>query len=636
MALRYFFPSVVILLLSMLAIHSSLHLLDGWENIYIDYDPLTGYDDLRVDALISGVLALENRINWSVAAMGTVGFILLFLNARKMQRLDTLNREKKAALKLLENRLAAMEACLEGIGIVDAEGNLTYMNRALMELHGVKPHEAELYIGKSWLNLYSQKGQEYARGHVLKELEKNGNWRGRSSIVRLDGKIIQAQLAITLLPDGGFVGTARDVTEQLKTEREKKELQDQFYHAQKMEAIGRLAGGIAHDFNNILAAMNGYSEFLIDDLEEGSEVQAFARSIHQAGLQARSLVDGILAFSRRAAAEAEVFDLRTPLEECLSMLRASMPKTIEIRSDIEGGDFLLEGNSTRIAQAIMNICVNAKDAMEDEKGVLTVGLGRVGKKDVPESIWALKAADPGSPPPIRLTDMGPGETRLTLGVLVRGRDYACLSIEDTGCGISRVVMEHIFEPFFTTKPIDKGTGLGMPTVHGVIASSGGAMIIHSRLGIGTRFDLFFPLTATKAEEGKITPHEKASRGAGRILLVDDQDEVRRMNEIRLGRIGYSVVSAVSGQEALDILRQEKGDFDLMLTDQNMPEMTGLELAQRAQASYPDLKFVILSGYSQERVQELIREHPLTVSASLRKPVSQNVLARTLAEVLGES
>lgn len=607
-ALQNLFFGIAILLMCMLAVHTFLH-LPGER---------------------------ESRIYWSAAIMGLAGFVLLLFNTRKLRKLEAFNSEKKASLRLLEDRLAAMEACLEGIGIVDADGNLTYMNRALMELHGIKPHEAKLYIGGSWLNLYSYRGQEYVREHVARELQKNGYWRGRSPIIRLDGAVRQVELAITLLPGTGFIGTARDVTEQLRTEQEKKEIQDQLYHAQKMEAIGRLAGGMAHDFNNILAAMNGYAEFLVEDLKDGSQEQGFAYNILRAGLQARSLVDGILAFSRRTDVEIQAFDLRAPLEECLSMLRASLPRTIEMRTDIADEDTPLEGNATRIAQAIMNLCVNARDAMEDEKGLLTVSLGKAGEKDAPETMFLREAPDPKTPPIIRLEDLAPGQTRLIMGSLVRNRDYARLSIEDTGCGMSRVIMEHIFEPFFTTKPIDKGTGLGLPTVHGVVASHGGAMIIDSRLGAGTRFDLFLPVAAnSRAAQGALAAPERTLGGEGKILLVEDQDEVRRMTETMLARLGYTVESTKTGLDALAILRREGGVFDLVLTDQNMPKMTGLELAQQALLDYPDLRFVLLSGYAQERLQDFMKEQP-AIRASLRKPVSQSALGRALEQVLNEA
>lgn len=635
LSLRYFFPSVLILLLSILTISSSMLLSEGWRNLHTDYDALAGYDVPHVHTHVAGMLELEKRNLWSVTAMGLVAIALLLLNARKLQRLDTLNREKKTTLKLLEDRLAALEACLEGVGIVDFEGRLTYMNRALMEIHGIKPDAAGSYIGRNWLNLYNEKGRKYVCAHVLPELKKNGQWRGRSPLVRQDGAVIHAELAIKQLPDGGFIGTARDVTEQLRSEQEKKEIQDQLYHAQKMEAIGRLAGGIAHDFNNILAAMNGYAEFLIEDLEEGSEAQGFARNILQAGLQARTLVDGILAFSRRTDSGTEIFDLRAPLEECLSMLRASLPKTIEMKTDVMACDVLVEGNPTRIAQAIMNLCVNAKDAMEEERGVLTVSLRKMGEDDAPEAMFSRVDADPNAPALLRLEDGAPGETRLTLGALTEGRQYARLSIGDTGSGMSRIVMEHIFEPFFTTKPIDKGTGLGLPTVHGVIVSHGGALALRSRIGEGTRFDLFFPLAAgcqIRPDAAAPLPGGRLRARAGRVLLVEDQEDVRRMTETMLSRLGYSVQCAATGREALDILRREGGAFDLVLTDQNMPQMTGLELAQQALPEFPELRFVLLSGYAQERLEDFRAAQP-AIRAFLRKPVSRNMLGRTLAQVL---
>ncbi len=580
----------------------------------------------------------EAWLYWSVLAIGLSGFLLVVLNSDKLRKLKLINEEKKLTLGLLTTRLAAMEASRDGIGLIDKDGNLTYMNNALMKLHNIPEDEVSNYINQPWESLYAQEGREEileGRREIQKaamvELKEKSYWRGESPIAIKDGEVVNAELSLTLLPEGGFVGTVRDISERLRTDKEKKELESQFYQAQKMEAIGRLAGGIAHDFNNILAAMNGYAEFLMDDLEESSPQHKFAANILQAGRQARDLVDQMLAFSRRKESSKDSLDLTIPVHETLSMLQATLPKTIEVNTKIETKHAPINGNASQIAQAIMNLCVNAKDAIEDEHGTLTVGLDIVSSDQFDVLVDELPAE--GETPPIRFEIPQSGHTRLILGHMVKGQEYVCLSVEDSGSGMSQVIMEHIFEPFFTTKPVDKGTGLGLATVHGVVASHRGAMVIDSTLGKGTRFDLLFPLAeGAVLEEVPDQAQVFAEGGSGCILLVEDQGSVRDMMMNMLERLGYEAAACVSGLEALEVLRENPGAFDLVLTDHNMPKMTGLELVQQIHMDFPDLPFILLSGYSEQKLKDMMHEHP-AIKAVLRKPIAKHILSEKIQAVL---
>ena len=627
----------------MLTVHSSVLLLDEHERIEEAYKNLIEAhvsdvtdEELRVYAdlfVLSGqVDSKKIWMYWSVIALGLTGFLLVVLNADKLRKLEIRNQEKKQTLKLLEYRLAAMEVSFEGIGIVDSDGNLNYMNTSLMRLHGIETAEVQRFLGTSWLSLYSPEGQEHLRSHVLPVLNKEGYWRGVSPIVRRDGSIVRAEMSLTQLSDGGFIGTARDITEQENAERERKVMQDQFFQAQKMEAIGRLAGGIAHDFNNILAAMNGYAEFLKEDLAEGSAEQKFAINILQAGEQARTLVDQILSFSRRESAEAQTIDLCIPVLESIAMLEASLPKTIELQKDFGLRKAPIYANATEITQIIMNLGVNAKDAMGDDHGVLKIGLHKVNSVDYADRGWIRDALYSSKDAlPIHIEDKAPHHTCLMLGGMLRESDYICLSVEDTGSGMSRVVMERVMEPFFTTKPVDQGTGLGLSIVHGVIGAYSGALLIESIVGQGTRFDIFFPLSRDAEAQIAHQRDTHISQRAGHILLVEDQVEVRQMTQTMLFRMGYSVETAGTGLEALMLIRDRPDDFDLVLTDHNMPKMTGLELVYQVYMDFPDLPFVLLSGYSLEALEALMREHP-AIHATLRKPVLQKNLADTLEQV----
>ena len=643
--LIHFLPGIVILIVGMAAIHSSVK-LETEHNMLEQhfamlaghYSSLTGTEDVAetkaIKVLSQRIQERETWLYWSVIAIGLTAFVLLILNANKVGELEKLNEDKLKSYRLLKDRVAAIEASVEGIGIVDRKGRLTYMNKALMELHGINPKQKADYIGKTWLSLYEEDTREYITKTVMPEFKETKFWRGESKIKHQGGKEITAELSMTRIEGGGFISTARDVSEREKAHAEKKEMETQLSQAQKMEAIGRLAGGIAHDFNNILAAMNGYAEFLCEDLEKGTDQHKFATNIMQAGKQARSLVDKILAFSRHKESDIELVDLCEPLQETLVMLQSTMPKTVEVKTDIQMASAPIRGNETQITQMIMNLCVNARDAMEGDKGEINIVLEELNsQKGVPANLVSDKLPSPDEAPPMTIEDGKSGQTLLYMGSIAKDQQYMRLSVSDTGSGISRVIMEHIFEPFFTTKDEYKGTGLGLSTVHGIVRAHQGALCLDSVLGEGTRFDLYFPLDfdgdATDFDEDD---QELDLELGGMILLVEDQPEVQMVTETMLTRLGYDVECVSTGLEALDTLREYPEKYDVVVTDQNMPKMTGLELVNQANMDFPDLSFVLLSGYSQQKLQKLMEEHP-AIKEMVRKPVSQKDLGRALQRVI---
>ncbi len=548
--------------------------------------------------------------------------------------------EKMEAEKLSRRRLAAIEAAGDGIGIAGSDGKLTYMNRALMALYGISAEDREIYLGESWEFLYSGRGGWRIDDTVRTALSESGYWQGETRIVRRDGSQVWAEMTLTILPDGGVVCTARDITERKQADAEKEGLREQFFQAQKMEAIGRLAGGIAHDFNNILAAIMGYAEFLAEDLQNDPPRKQFAEGVLQAGAQGRHLVDQMLSFSRRQETARNILDITGAVRETVSILRASLPRTIEVEEHFEMERALVDANATQIAQAVMNLCVNARDAMEDGHGVLSIGLSYI---DASEDLYEdmLVNALPGrdAAPPIRLHEVEPGHACLELGVLARGRRYVLLSVSDTGTGMSYDVMQHIFEPFFTTKAVDKGTGLGLANVHGVVVAHQGALVVDSVLGEGTRFDLFFPVA--EGEDGGLSSSPVQEKEAGkavetkkanRILVVEDQAQVRDMMVVMLTRMGYHVHTCNSGIEALYHLRENRMAYDLVITDYNMPRMTGIELADQSVIEMPGLPFILVTGYSQESLSGDMGTHR-AIQAVLRKPVDRQALAREIDKAL---
>ncbi len=584
-------------------------------------------------ALLISMPAHIDFLTFAAMAQGLFLLIIVSLYAYQSKTLQAFSLQRQRDSVLLESRLMAMEAAHDGICIADHEGNIVYMNKALIDLHGIAQYQAGAYLGSPWAKLYNHAQKEINMQEILADLRARGYWRGEMPVSCEDGRNIYVDLSLTLLPDGGFIGTVRDITEQQKADQEKNELQKQFYQSQKMEAVGRLAGGVAHDFNNILAAINGYAEFLVEDLGEGTTARNFAINILQAGLQARNLVDHMLAFSRRSEHEGQEIDIVIPLLECLSMLSASLPKTIECHTDIVVESAPVKADPTQISQVIMNLGVNAADAMEDERGKLTVALKRVSSEEFEGTARIVESfSDLVKTPLMRIDDMEPGRTRLVLGSFVRGQEYFCLRVTDTGCGMGRTTMEHIFEPFFTTKPVDKGTGLGLAMVHGVVAANQGVMIVDSTLLEGTSFTLFLPAAELLPESKQEQVFLRNIKGTGKILLVEDQESVRDMMMNMLERLGFETQSAENGLIALDIIRENPGGFDLVVTDQNMPKMSGIELVEQVHIDFPDLPFVLVSGYSHEKLEALIGDHP-AIKSVLRKPVAKEAMAEKINLVL---
>lgn len=460
-------------------------------------------------------------------------------------------------------------------------------------------------------------------------------WQKKTKARSLQLKLYWAVIAL------GFTGFIlvllnSDKLRKLKAARKKdQEMQAQLYQAQKMEAIGRLAGGIAHDFNNILAAMNGNAEFLVEDLDKTTPQHKFAANILQAGQQARGLVDQILTFSRRQDNVTELVDLTAAVQESVSMLSAGFPKSIELSLDVDAHAAHINGNPNQISQVVVNLCVNARDAIEDDHGQLSVELKMFDPQQHKDLDIFGETQLHGAAHLSRIEELSPSRTRLVLGRCLEGQDYVGLSVSDTGSGMSRAIMEHIFEPFFTTKSVEKGTGLGLATVHGVLLGHKGVMVVDSTINQGTMFLLLFPVADGHAAE--LSSDLEVERGdvAGRILIVEDQDHVRDMMSNMLGRLGYEHEACSTGLAALKLLRKNPGKIDLVITDQNMPKMSGLELVNQASVDFPDLPFILLSGYSEQQLQDLMKQHP-SIKEILRKPVSRNVLSQKIAAVLRDN
>jgi len=346
--------------------------------------------------------------------------------------------------------------------------------------------------------------------------------------------------------------------------RERQQAEAQLRQAHKMEAVGTLTGGIAHDFNNILAAIIGFSELAIDKSPEGSPARRLMERVFAVGLRGRDLVKQILAFSRQAEQEKPPLKLVPVLKEALKLLRASLPSTVDIRTNLQGTLGFVLADPIQIQQIVMNLCTNAAHAMRRTGGTISIdltGFSFSSREDAPEST------------------MSPGF-------------YARLSVMDTGVGVAPEILDHIFDPFFTTKVAGEGTGLGLSVVHGIVASHGGAITVSSEPGKGSTFTVYLPKLLQEQSRDFASGGSPIPRGHERILFIDDEEELAAMADEMLTDLGYRVTSKTKAREALALFRLDPSRFDLIITDQTMPEMTGVDLAKEILAIRADMPIII--------------------------------------------
>jgi signal transduction histidine kinase/CheY-like chemotaxis protein len=423
----------------------------------------------------------------------------------------------------------------------------------------------------------------------------------------------------------------RDASERRRADEDRARLLEQFHFAQRSEALGRLAGGIAHDFNNILGIMTGFTELSQLDLGDEHPVKPHLDKVLAAGRRAKGLVQQILAYSRQSGSHRQPTRIDLLVKETSSLLRATLPATIRLSKRISESGTLVMADASQIDQIIMNLCVNAMHAIGDRRGSIELHLNehRVDAAGVTES----GAASSG--PSAMSMKLGKGRSagasRMWCGELAVGR-YVRLAVRDDGCGMDAATLKRIFDPFFTTKPTGTGTGLGLAAVLGIVGEHNGAICVESEPGAGTAFELFLPVCEQAAEPAPVPLRRltKADRRAT-VLVVDDETDLASMTCAMLRALGYSAVSSTNAAMALSIIRDDPFAFDLLITDQTMPGMTGDELAMGAKAIRPDLPIILCTGYS-ARINEATAKQAGAL-ALLFKPLSRDELAEAVAQAL---
>jgi len=482
----------------------------------------------------------------------------------------------------------------DAVYLADLQGRFLDVNKAAEKQTGYT--RAQL-LEMSVEDLDDRARLEQDRSNIWAKLRPGRPVLVNTAHRRMDGSPYPVEVHVSLLEnddEGILLGICRDVSE-------KQEMEARLRQAQKMEAIGTLAGGIAHDFNNILTAMIGFTEIALEDTAKDSPLKESLQEVLTAGMRARDLVNQILAFARQSGEDVGPVQPSSIAREVLKFMRSSIPATIEIRQRIDSRAAVL-GNTTQIYQALLNLCTNAAQAMEDTGGVLDLGIeevaftGRVGE---------------GEP------DLPPGK-------------YVEIRISDTGHGIAADVADSIFEPYFTTKAPGEGTGMGLAMVHGIVESYGGAVTVQSVPGQGACFTVLLPVTSERtsldASRGADLP-----AGSERILYVDDEPSITMMGRRILERLGYSVTTFSSSVEALEAFRDRPDAFDLVISDLTMPKMTGDVLAGELMAIRPDIPIVLCTGFSKRMTMEAAAE--IGIRAFAYKPITREVLARTVRDVL---
>ncbi|HCC53926.1 MAG TPA: hybrid sensor histidine kinase/response regulator [Desulfobulbaceae bacterium] len=426
-------------------------------------------------------------------------------------------------------------------------------------------------------------------------------------MLRADGANFVAQLQIILgqAEDGAAVYRCvlSDISARKIAEQETANLNAHLNQAQKMEAIGVLAGGIAHDFNNILAAIMGYTELVRKDAQPGSIAAQHLDQVLLASHRAAELVKQILAFSRQSTADKTPMDIGPLVKESLKLLRSSIPSTISICQDIQPHCGITLADPTQIHQIVMNLCTNAAYAMGATGGELLV---------------RMKPVTLGPPTAADTRQLAPGQ-------------YIELTVSDTGTGIGPDIIDKIFDPYFTTKEAGKGTGMGLSITHVIVTGYGGKITVESTLGQGTTFHVYLPVIQEEAKEA--AELNEAPRGTGRILFIDDEEMLRELGQALLEDLGYTVTARSNSLEALTTFMNEPDQFDLVITDQTMPGITGVDLARRMLQIRPDIPIILCTGYSNLVDEESAKA--IGIRDFALKPLSKSAIGHLVNKILKE-
>jgi len=496
--------------------------------------------------------------------------------------------------------VALLESASQAIVSIDRAGRIVLANRRAEEMFGYGAQELlgariELLLPESKRAVHARQRDEYFQRPRVRPMGIGLVLSGR----RRDGAEFPVEVSLsTVETDQGLFGIAfvTDVTL-------RKTLEEQLMHAQKMEAVGRLAGGVAHDFNNMLTVIAGYNRMILDELSTLDPLRGFAEEILKAADRAAALTNQLLAFSRRQIMQPRVININAVIAQTENMLHRLIGEDVQLVLSLAPDTGNIKSDPNHIVQAIVNLSVNSRDAMP-HGGRLT----------------------------IETDNVHIDETYIRTHMGVKPGEFVMIAVSDTGHGMDSATRQNIFEPFFTTKQRGKGTGLGLATVYGMVKQSGGDIWVYSEPGQGTTFKLYFPRVTDAVSPGLSDDQERPRHlGGETVMLVEDEAQVRDLEVKMLRQLGYSVLPAADGDEAIQVSKDHRGDISLLVTDVVMPNMSGKQVADALLASRPGLRVLYLSGYTENTV---VNHGVLDSNVDfLSKPFSREALARKIHEIL---
>lgn len=576
----------------------------AWENIakHIKGEAAgsTEFSALRKDGSRFSILLHAAPIMLDGSVKGFRGIIIDITGLKKTE---------EALIQSEERFRLAFDTSPDAVNINKMDGTYVEINEGFTDLTG---YTKEDVIGKTSSDIKIWDIPE-DRQRLVEGLKKNGKVKNlESRFLMKDGSYRIALMSaniITLQGEPHILSITRDISDMKKAEQEKTRLEEQLRQAQKMEAVGTMAGGIAHDFNNILTIISGNAELALDEIPKDNPARDSIKEIFKASGRASDLVSQILAFSRKEKKELVPIRPQSLIKETLKLLRSTTPTTVSIVQSISAYCGKILADPTGLHQILMNLFTNAVHAI-DERGEVTVELQEV---DLEQNELE------------KMVNITPPAGK-TLG------KYARISVTDDGDGMDRETIERIFDPFFTTKEVGKGTGMGLSVVHGIVESHSGFIKVNSEPAKGSTFSVFIPVMGE--EEGEFHKNETDAfprQGKGRILLIDDEEAIHELGSRMLMSLGYEVVTESSSLRALEMFRSKPDQFDLIITDQSMPNMSGLEVVAEALKIRPGIPSILCTGFSSKISETNAAEKG--ISKYLRKPYNKKILSEALLEIL---
>jgi len=529
---------------------------------------------------------------------------LYLRETEELSKIITRLKQTETSLMKSEQKLRnIIEHSNELFYLHDTDHNLTYVSPQSIDFFGYTPDETKV----KWMELMTSNPINQAGFEITQKAIQTGEKQkpyileGRSK----DGKNILLEIEESpIIDETGktvlIAGAARNITDRKRAEEDKEKLETQLRQSQKMEAVGTMAGGIAHDFNNILSIILGNTELAIRDVPEWHPVKESLDEVRKACLRAKDIIRQLLSFGRKSEMQLRPLDISVILRESLKLIRSSLPSYVEIRQNFDEDIWTTLADPTQINQILINLSTNAADAIGNAGGILSVSLENV----------EIARLDPE-------LNLEPGR-------------YVKIKISDTGIGISAEDMERIFDPYYTTKNVGKGTGMGLAVVHSIVETHNGRINVSSTPGKGTTFEIFL-CSIDEAPIAEAQENETLLHGKETILFVDDEESIVKLNKVRLERLGYQVIGTADPLEALELFRHNSIQFDLVITDMTMPNMTGDRLAAEIMKVRPHIPIILCTGFSGRISEEQALEKG--IRAFVMKPLELKDLAETVRNVL---